>query len=110
MIAFSCIMLILTCWFGFFTIIILQKHFFEIKFELVDTLIVIDNKLRLRVPCQPGVMKQSWMYVADLFIALTISNQPVLIAGSIIVIASKECVLAGILIANGVFPTDPYRP
>jgi hypothetical protein len=46
--------------------------------------------------------------VADLFVALTISNQPV--AGSIIVIASRDCVLAGVLIVNGVFPPDPHIP
>jgi hypothetical protein len=41
------------------------------------------------------------MNVDDLFVALTISNQPVLIAGSIIVSASRECVLVGVLIVNG---------
>jgi hypothetical protein len=40
------------------------------------------------------------MDVADLFVASTISNQPVLIAGSIIVSASRECVLAGVRIVN----------
>jgi hypothetical protein len=39
------------------------------------------------------------MDVADLFVALTISKQPV--AGSIIVSARKECILAGVLIVNG---------
>jgi hypothetical protein len=39
------------------------------------------------------------MNVADLFVALTISNQAV--AGSIIVIEIRECVLAGVLIVNG---------
>jgi hypothetical protein len=38
------------------------------------------------------------MDVADLFVALKISYQPV--AGSIIVNASRECVLAGVLIVN----------
>jgi hypothetical protein len=41
------------------------------------------------------------MNVADLFVASTISNQPVLISGSIIVSESKEYVLAGVLIVNG---------
>jgi hypothetical protein len=45
------------------------------------------------------------MDIADLFVALKISNQPVLIAGSIIVSASRECVLAGVLIVNGSGPT-----
>jgi hypothetical protein len=49
--------------------------------------------------CQPGVTKQSWMDVADLFVALTISNEPV--AGYIIVIASRECVLVDVFIVNG---------
>jgi hypothetical protein len=38
------------------------------------------------------------MDVADLFVALKISNQPV--AGSIIMSARRECVLAGVLIVN----------
>jgi hypothetical protein len=46
------------------------------------------------------------MDVADLFVASTISNQPV--AGSIIVSASKEYVLAGVLIVNR--PLDPHIP
>jgi hypothetical protein len=45
------------------------------------------------------------MDVADLFVASTISNQPV--AGSIIVIASRECILAVVLIVNGVVPPVP---
>jgi hypothetical protein len=48
------------------------------------------------------------MDVADLFVALIISNQPV--AGSIIVSASRECVLAGVLIVNGMVPPDPHIP
>jgi hypothetical protein len=48
------------------------------------------------------------MDVAGLFVASTISNQPV--AGSIIVIASRECVLAGVFIVNGVAPVDPHKP
>jgi hypothetical protein len=48
------------------------------------------------------------MDVADLFVASTISNQAV--AGSIIVSASRECVLAGVLIVNGWDPTDPHIP
>jgi hypothetical protein len=39
------------------------------------------------------------MDVADLFVASTISKQPM--AGSMIVNASRECVLAGVLIVNG---------
>jgi hypothetical protein len=41
------------------------------------------------------------MDVADLFVTLKISNQSVLISGYIIVIASRECVLVGVLIVNG---------
>jgi hypothetical protein len=48
------------------------------------------------------------MDLADLFMASTISNQPV--AGSIIVSARRDCVLAGVLIVNGVAPSDPHRP
>jgi hypothetical protein len=50
------------------------------------------------------------MDVADSFVALTISNQTVFIAGSIIVSAGRECVLAGVLIVNGWDPPDPHRP
>jgi hypothetical protein len=52
------------------------------------------------------------MDVADLIVVLTISNKPVLIAVSIIVSASrgKECILARVLILNGVVPPDPHRP
>jgi hypothetical protein len=45
------------------------------------------------------------MLLTDL--ALTISNQPV--AGSITVSASRECVLAVVLVVNGVVPPDPHR-
>jgi hypothetical protein len=48
-----------------------------------------------------GFMNKSWMDLADLFVDSTMSNQPVLIAGSIIVSASWECVLAGVLFVNG---------
>jgi hypothetical protein len=47
------------------------------------------------------------MDVADLLLASTISNQPV--AGSIIVSARRECVLAGVLIVNGWVPPDPHK-
>jgi hypothetical protein len=43
--------------------------------------------------CQPGVMNKSWMDIADLFVASTISNQPV--AGYIIVCSRRERVLVG---------------
>jgi hypothetical protein len=48
------------------------------------------------------------MDVADLFVALTISNQQEV--GSIIVSANREYVLAGVLIVNGVVPPDPHKP
>jgi hypothetical protein len=50
------------------------------------------------------------MDIADLFVALTISNQQVLIAGSIIVSVSRDCVLASFLIVNGLIPPDPHKP
>jgi hypothetical protein len=46
------------------------------------------------------------MAVADLLVASTISNQPV--AGSIIVRASKECVLDGVFTVKG--PTKSTQP
>jgi hypothetical protein len=48
------------------------------------------------------------MDVVDLFVASTISNQPVV--GSIILSASRECVLAGVLIVKGVVSPDPHKP
>jgi hypothetical protein len=50
------------------------------------------------------------MDVTDLFAALTISKQPVLISGSIIVSASRECVLVGVLIVNEVVTPDQRKP
>jgi hypothetical protein len=55
-------------------------------------------------------MNKSWMVVADIFDASKISNQPVFIAGSIIVSASREYVLASIFIVNGWDPPDQHRP
>jgi hypothetical protein len=72
-------------WFGFNAIIV--THLLKLSFEFAHTPIVKDNKLRLRVTCQPGDINNSGMNVADLLVASTISNQPV--AGSIIVSASK---------------------
>jgi hypothetical protein len=48
------------------------------------------------------------MDVADLFVASKISSQPM--AGSIIVSARRECVLAGVLIVNAVVPPDLNKP
>jgi hypothetical protein len=59
MIAFACGMLVETCsWFGFNAIIVFHTHLFELMFELAHAPIVIDNKLRSRVMCQLGVMKE----------------------------------------------------
>jgi hypothetical protein len=95
----DCICLwVVTCsWFDFNVLIV--THLLELTFEFAP--IVKDNRLKSHVTCQIGVMKNSWMDVADLFVALTISNQPVLIAGSIIVIGIREYVLPGVLIING---------
>jgi hypothetical protein len=57
MIAFACGLLVVTCsWFGFNAII--DTHLFELTFEFAYVPIVKDNKLRSRITCQPGVMKQ----------------------------------------------------
>jgi hypothetical protein len=59
MIAFACIILVVTySWFGFNAIIVLHTHLFELTFEFTPTTIVKYNKLRSGVTCQPGVMKQ----------------------------------------------------
>jgi hypothetical protein len=76
--------MVVTCsCFGFNAIIV--THLFELTFEFSHVPIVKEKKLRLRVTCQPGVMKQNLdgYNVADLFVDLTVSNQPVLIAGSL---------------------------
>jgi hypothetical protein len=58
MIAFAYGLMVVTCsWFGFNAMIV--THLFEITFEFAHFSIVKDNKLRLRVTCQPGVMKQT---------------------------------------------------
>jgi hypothetical protein len=55
-------------------------------------------------------MKKSWMDNAELFVTLKISNQPQPVAGSIIVSASRECVLVGAFIVNRLVPPDPHKP
>jgi hypothetical protein len=59
MIEFACVVLVVTyiC-FGFNAMIVLHTHLFELMFGFAHTPIVKDNKLRSRVTCQPGVMKQ----------------------------------------------------
>jgi hypothetical protein len=55
MIAFACGLMVVTCsWFGFNAIIV--THLLEIKFEFTNPPIVKDNKLRLWVVRQPGVI------------------------------------------------------
>jgi hypothetical protein len=69
-----CGLLVVTCsWFGFNAIIVLYTHLLELTFEFTCISIVKDNELRLWV-----LWNKSWMNVADLFVFLTISNQPVL--------------------------------
>jgi hypothetical protein len=69
--------------------------------------IVKDNKLRSRVMCQSGIMKlwnKSWMDVAGLFVASTISNKPVLcwwIYHCEYKQEHRECALDGVHIVNG---------
>jgi hypothetical protein len=59
MIAFVCVVFVVTGgWFGFNAIIILHTHLFELTFEFDPIVKDKDNKLRLWVTCQPGVMKQ----------------------------------------------------
>jgi hypothetical protein len=59
MIAFACVLLVVTCGcFGFNAMIVLNMNLFELTFEFAFVPIVKDNKLRSRVTCQPGVMKQ----------------------------------------------------
>jgi hypothetical protein len=75
MIAFACVLLVVTCsWFGYNAKIVLHANLFEITLEFASIPIVKDNKLRLRVTCQPGVMNTSWIDIADMFVDLTISN------------------------------------
>jgi hypothetical protein len=55
--------------FGFNAIIVI--HLLELTFEFAPIPIVKDNKLRSRVTCQPGAMKQNLggnSDVADLFV------------------------------------------
>jgi hypothetical protein len=57
MIAFACVLMVVTCsWFGLNAMFV--TYLYELTFELAHTPIVKDNKLRLRVTCQLGVMKQ----------------------------------------------------
>jgi hypothetical protein len=55
MIAFACGWYVVTCsWFGFNAIVV--THLFKLTFEVAPT--VKDNKLKSRVMCQLGVLKQ----------------------------------------------------
>jgi hypothetical protein len=57
MIAFDCGWYVVTCsWFGFNAIVV--THLFELTFEFANTPIVKEKKLRSRVTCQLGVIKQ----------------------------------------------------
>jgi hypothetical protein len=57
MIAFACVLMVVTCsWFAFNAIIV--THLFDLTFEFDHITIVKDNNLRSWVMCQPGVMKQ----------------------------------------------------
>jgi hypothetical protein len=59
MIAFAYGLMVVTySWFGFNAIIVLHTHLFELTFEFANIPILNDNKLRSRVMCQPGVIKQ----------------------------------------------------
>jgi hypothetical protein len=52
-----------------------------------------------------------WVDADDLFVALKISNQPVLYCWkNHCEFKQKVCVLDASHIANGVFPPDPHRP
>jgi hypothetical protein len=68
-------------------------HFCELpifEFSLYSTF--KDNELRLWGQCTNQMLgNKSWVDVVDLFVPLTISNHPV--AGSIIVMASRESIL-----------------
>jgi hypothetical protein len=56
MIAFSCGLMVLTCiWFDFNVIV---THFLELMLEFAHYPIVKDKKLRLQVTWQSGIMKQ----------------------------------------------------
>jgi hypothetical protein len=57
MIAFACAWMVVTCsWFGFNAIIV--THLFELTFDFAYITIVKNKKLRSRVTCQPGIIKQ----------------------------------------------------
>jgi hypothetical protein len=50
------------------------------------------------------------MDVTDLFVALTISNQPMFSCWVYHCECKQACDLAGVLILNGVVPPDPHKP
>jgi hypothetical protein len=59
MIAFARQLMVLTCsWLGFNIIIVLHTNLFEVTFEFSHSEIFKDNKLILRLTSQSGVMKQ----------------------------------------------------
>jgi hypothetical protein len=111
MIAFACAWMVVICsWFGLNAIIVLHTHLFELTFEFSSFPIVKDNKLRSRVTCQPGVMKQildgcCWLICGfDNF-------KPNSDDCWIYHCECKQRVCFGwFLIVNGLIPPDPYIP
>jgi hypothetical protein len=77
MIAFACGLWVVTCsWFCFNAIVVLHKKLFELTLAFFHVLNVKDNKLRLRIMCQPGGMKQSLDGCCWLICGLKILNLP----------------------------------
>jgi hypothetical protein len=103
MIVFTCGLLVVTCsWFGFNAIIV--TYLFELTFEFASTPINEDNKLRLWVTCQPGVMKQILDGCCSLIRGFN-NFKPTSVDFWIYHFDCKqiirEFVLAGVLIVNG---------
>jgi hypothetical protein len=95
MIAFACGVMVVTCiWFGFNVIIVLDAHLVEVMFEFSLNPVVNDNKLRSQVTCQSDSMKQSLDGCLLTYLWLQ-QFQTILcfVAGSIIMSTSRECVL-----------------
>jgi hypothetical protein len=92
-------MVVIFSWFGFTAIILISHICLKSRLNSAP---LFKTKIEVagNVPTRFYERNPGWMLLTYLWL-FTISNQSVLIAGSIILSASREYALAGVLIVNG---------
>jgi hypothetical protein len=89
--------------------IVLHKHLFELTFEFCHHCQRQKIEVAGNVPTRFYETNPGWMLLTYLWLQQFQTNQ-FLIAGSNIVSAKRECVLAGVLIVNVWDSPDPQIP